>query len=420
MKKQFNFFIFFNSEFVILYFLFFNFFILEYNRLEDERRRIMKETSEKEAKEKSEKKAKDQAKLDIPEGASTSVHKFLADDYEDEEEGDDADLVLKGNEDQVGTKVDGKTRTTIRNLRIREDTAKYLINLDPNSAFYDPKTRSMRGNPLPHKDPSQLDFAGENAVRYSGEAQSFQKLQNYTYEANDKGQPVHMQAAPSQAELLHRDFKKKKENLQQQQQKKILEKYGGEEHLKGPSKALLLGQTESYVEYSQDGKLISGPEINVMSKWEEDIHPGNHSSVWGSFWFNGKWGYSCCYQLEKNAYCLGDAGKEAHRISQKARLERVQNMNQIKLDAIEKRNSSISKSKTPEEEEREKKLKLQAALAAEEERLRAPSKTDRDRSFNSFDSCEVSDEQMEAYHLKRARTEDPMADYMAAKRHRAR
>lgn len=45
--------------------------------------------------------------------------------------------------------VDSKQRITVRNLRIREDTAKYLRNLDPNSAYYDPKTRSMRDNPDP-------------------------------------------------------------------------------------------------------------------------------------------------------------------------------------------------------------------------------------------------------------------------------
>ena len=38
-------------------------------------------------------------------------------------------------------KVDASERYTVRNLRIREDTAKYLRNLDPNSAHYDPKTR---------------------------------------------------------------------------------------------------------------------------------------------------------------------------------------------------------------------------------------------------------------------------------------
>lgn len=42
-----------------------------------------------------------------------------------------------------------------RNLRIREDIAKYLLNLDVKSAYYDPKTRSMREDPLPDADPNE-------------------------------------------------------------------------------------------------------------------------------------------------------------------------------------------------------------------------------------------------------------------------
>lgn len=63
--------------------------------------------------------------------------------------------------DMPGTKFDSKTRITVRNLRIREDTAKYLHNLDPNSAFYDPKTRSMRENPFQNinKEPSEYVWA---------------------------------------------------------------------------------------------------------------------------------------------------------------------------------------------------------------------------------------------------------------------
>lgn len=64
----------------------------------------------------------------------------------DEEEGDDEKYADAA--DAVGQKLDTKTRITVRNLRIREDTAKYLINLDPESAYYDPKTRSMRDAPL--------------------------------------------------------------------------------------------------------------------------------------------------------------------------------------------------------------------------------------------------------------------------------
>lgn len=58
--------------------------------------------------------------------------------------------------DAVGQKLDAKTRITVRNLRIREDTAKYLINLDPESAYYDPKTRSMRDAPLLNVAPEDV------------------------------------------------------------------------------------------------------------------------------------------------------------------------------------------------------------------------------------------------------------------------
>ena len=366
--------------------------------MEEERRNILKQDSENAAKtsddknqlkknEKETKKKQNSQKSSLPENVSGAVHKFLTDDYEDEDVVDE-DMRLKGDEDQVGMKVDGKTRTTIRNLRIREDTAKYLINLDPESAFYDPKTRSMRANPLPHKDPSQLEFAGDNFSRFTGHAKEFQELQNYSMDANEKGQAVHMQAAPSQSELLHKEFTKRKENLLKQQQKKILEQYGGEEHLKAPSKELLLGQTETYVEYGQDGKLVNGSEKVVLSKWEEDIHPGNHTSIWGSFWSNGKWGYSCCYQMEKNAYCLGEAGKKAHKMSSLLKEKREQQSKNDNTSTISNIHNITDKKSSSDD----KKLPIK-------------------RKYNSLESCEVTDEDMEEYRRKRQRTEDPMADY---------
>lgn len=53
-----------------------------------------------------------------------------------------------------------------RNLRIREDTAKYLLNLDVNSAHYDPKTRSMREDPLPDADPNEKFYAVGGSESY--------------------------------------------------------------------------------------------------------------------------------------------------------------------------------------------------------------------------------------------------------------
>lgn len=73
-----------------------------------------------------------------------------SDESDDEDEDKYADAA-----DQAGQKMDAKTRMTVRNLRIREDTAKYLMNLDVDSAYYDPKTRSMREAP-------QADVAPED------------------------------------------------------------------------------------------------------------------------------------------------------------------------------------------------------------------------------------------------------------------
>ncbi len=102
-------------------------------------------------------------------------------------------------------KVEKRVRTTaggatgsVRNLRIREDTAKYLLNLDTNSAHYDPKSRSMRQDQQPNKDPSQKAFAGDNFVRQSGDFHDMEALAVHSFSAHDKGQDIHMQGAPSQ------------------------------------------------------------------------------------------------------------------------------------------------------------------------------------------------------------------------------
>lgn len=46
---------------------------------------------------------------------------------------------------------DPRAVVATNNLRSREDRAKYLHNLDLDSAHYDPKSRSMRENPYAGK-----------------------------------------------------------------------------------------------------------------------------------------------------------------------------------------------------------------------------------------------------------------------------
>ena len=73
---------------------------------------------------------------------------------------------------------DERSRINTRDLRIREDTAKYLLNLDLNSAFYDPKSRSMREDPFKHLSQQiKPTFRGDNALLQAGEVKATQQLQ---------------------------------------------------------------------------------------------------------------------------------------------------------------------------------------------------------------------------------------------------
>lgn len=214
---------------------------------------------------------------------------------------------------QVIQKRDIKARTTVRNLRIREDTAKYLRNLNIHSAHYDPKTRSMRENPHPDKDPSTLLYAGDNYVRKSGDTAVIEDITQYVHQAHAKGnEDVNLLSNPSQAELLYEQFKQKKEALKEARKKAVLGKYGGEQHLDMPHPELLLAQSETYVEYAEDGRVIKGAEKAVpKTKYIEDVLENNHTEVWGSFWADGKWGYACCHGMLRSAYCTGSAGRTA-------------------------------------------------------------------------------------------------------------
>ncbi|MGH0124690.1 UNVERIFIED_CONTAM: hypothetical protein FKN15_033342 [Acipenser sinensis] len=226
---------------------------------------------------------------------------------EDEDEDKYADDI-----DMPGQNFDSKRRITVRNLRIREDIAKYLRNLDPNSAYYDPKTRAMRENPYANTgmNPDEVGYAGDNFVRHSGATITMAQTQLFAWEAYEKGSEVHLQADPTKLELLHQSFKVKKEEFKKEQKGSILERYGGEEHLDVPPQELLLAQTEDYLEYSRHGAVIKGQEKAVAcSKYEEDVLVNNHTCIWGSYWKDGCWGYKCCYSFIKMSYCTGDAGR---------------------------------------------------------------------------------------------------------------
>lgn len=314
-----------------------------------------------------------------------------------DESADDEEERYAEGADAVGQKVDTKTRITVRNLRIREDTAKYLLNLDVDSAYYDPKTRSMREAPNPDK--GDAAFHGENFVRHSGDAQEMQRLQLFAWQSEQRGHDVHALSNPTAAAAVYKEYLQKKDKLKDTSKTSILDRYGGEEHLQRVPKELLAGQTENYVEYSRSGQLVKGQEtIKARSKYDEDVFPGNHKSVWGS-WFDlatHRWGYRCCHSYIKGSYCAGQAGIDAER-EEAAGGGRILMPAPTATSAPGKSMAEMHASKTAEERERERK--------EYDDKLASSGKRKQDDGV-------VTESDMEEYRRKKSRgnIEDPLAN----------
>jgi pre-mRNA-processing factor SLU7 len=186
----------------------------------------------------------------------------LNDSLSDDSDEDDEKYADKA--DMPGTKVDSKQRITVRNLRLREDTAKYLYNLDIDSAYYDPKTRSMRDNPLPptsSKAATLAPIVGENFVRATGDVNKVNSAQVFAWQAAEKGVDIHLQALPTKTELIQKEFEVKKNEYNERIAKYIAQKYGEPEKQVKPVSELELDQNEHYVEYSRTGRVIKGPTM---------------------------------------------------------------------------------------------------------------------------------------------------------------
>ncbi|KAM6924295.1 pre-mRNA-splicing factor SLU7 [Xenentodon cancila] len=355
---------------------------------------------------------------------------------EHDSEGEDEDKYAD-DIDMPGQNFDSKRRITVRNLRIREDTAKYLRNLDPNSAYYDPKTRAMRENPYSNTgmNPDEVGYAGDNFVRYSGDTITMAQTQLFAWEAYERGTEVHLQADPTKLEVLHRSFKVKKEDFKEKQRESILEKYGGQEHLDAPPRELLLAQTEDYVEYSRHGAVLKGLEKAVArSKYEEDVLINNHTCIWGSYWKDGFWGYKCCRSMVKQSYCTGEAGIKISSadstpfeggLTEPQEEEEPKSLLEMHRDKIKekkkkkknKKNKKHGSDSSDSEDEEKKKEKLKKALEAEDKRVKQVEAImqldERKRPYNSLYEVKApTEEELEAFRMKRSRPDDPMASFL--------
>lgn len=356
------------------------------------------------------------------------------DDARDFMERDEKATDFQGRSARQGGIGGAQMKVTVRNLRIREDTPKYLRNLDLNSAHYDPKARSMRMNPLPDENPEDLAYAGDNFMRATGDALKLAQSQVLCWEMQARGEDIDIMSNPSQAELVQKNFLEKKKDLEAVKKNSILEKYGvanqGDMDYR-----LKLGQTEVFVEYTPDGRVMKGPgsqKISPITKYEQSVVlVNNHLSVWGSYYCNKSgrkgWGYACCHSLIKNSYCTGKSGQEANDAASQAygmdshmsrKMLDLPNKAASTTQTITKRSDIYGEASADATANlNEEKVKESVKRLKEEERRRREAggdvqqDDDRKRGYNSMHTDDVNLEDMEAYRRVKLQRNDPLAAF---------
>jgi pre-mRNA-processing factor SLU7 len=231
-----------------------------------------------------------------------------------------------------------------------------------------------------------------------------------------------------------------------QRKQALFDKYGGEEHLDGsgglatasqkdknaliPDRKVRFGVDVTPKEYNKDGRLLKqgGKEVKQVprkSKYEEDMFMNGHSTVFGSYFHSGAfaWGYADDYSLMRNSYCTGETGRQAndeanamaYGTGQVGSAELAQARGMLKAIAPNGESRSVlestimNKSKLYGEANQNVELdetKLKRALEAAD-------KNDLDKKKRKYHSMEadvnLTEEDMEAYRLRKEQKNDPMA-----------
>ncbi|KAK5074896.1 mRNA splicing protein [Lithohypha guttulata] len=191
--------------------------------------------------------------------------------------------------------------TSTRQLRLREDTAKYLLNLDLDSAKYDPKTRSMDTTALAlNNNKAGDDLASEGFVRPAHDpatdAAAFEKAQRYAWDAQNQSSTPHA-STPTAAQIQNADMqvhleanptasalalKKHAGELaaKKEAQRKYLESNYGTSSAPALKRPLAVSNS-AYTTYDPETGKELDPDTNkprikpiARSKYPEDVFPG--------------------------------------------------------------------------------------------------------------------------------------------------
>ncbi|KAK3690991.1 mRNA splicing protein [Vermiconidia calcicola] len=285
-----------------------------------------------------------------------------------------------------------------RNLRLREDTAKYLLNLDLDSAKYDPKTRSMMDT-----ETSTNELIAEDGFqKASGDAAEFEKATRYAWETQERGDKdkIHLQANPTEALLLRKRKAEDDISKKDAHKKALLDKYGSQDtSVKNPLADAGVTSNETYVEYDERGKIKGVPEKKEKSMYAEDVLINNHTSVWGSWWKAFQWGYGCCHSTVKNSFCTGEEGRRA------AEEAELFSKGLTLPSAEDAGNAEVVANSAAEADEAEREEHVPNGVDKPEKQRR----DDASRRRLEEMKAGVTEEEMERYRKERTSKNDPMA-----------
>ncbi|KAJ3566286.1 hypothetical protein NPX13_g7191 [Xylaria arbuscula] len=146
---------------------------------------------------------------------------------------------------------------------------------------------------------------------------------------------------------------------------------------------VVVTESEHFVEYDEAGLIKGAPTIISRSKYAEDVFTNNHTSVWGSWWSNFKWGYACCHSFLKNSYCTGEEGKKAWENAERYRT-----------------GAGLIEDAPAQDEPRPQEVEPESAKPAAKKRTM-------EEMMGG-----VTEAEMDEYRRKRTAADDPMANYL--------
>ena len=332
-------------------------------------------------------------------GIDGKGQKLLTEDGEEASEGEEEEAKY-AEESDMGR----QQSTATRNLRIREDTAKYLLNLDLDSAKYDPKTRSMVDMGA-QADQAAALVAEDNFMRASGDAAEFEKASRYAWESQERGDKnkTHLQANPTSGEYFRRKEKEEADAKRAAHRKLLIEKYGGEQFLQpAPIRDAAVVENERYVEYDATGAIKGTLKTVAKSKYAEDVLVNNHTAVWGSWWKDFQWGYQCCHSTVKNSYCTGEEGRKAFEEA-----DMVRTGGELESEIVERTVVEDTDDRGDHVQEVDQGKSSRTGRDDADKPDGGPKK----RTLAEMKGG-VSEEELEAYKRSRAVADDPMAKFL--------